>query len=76
MNDPTTAPTPAPFLGRAALADAMTSRGLFMTKGTLDYLAKRGDGPPFSRWGRRCVYDLDAAMRWAEARLQPVQRAA
>jgi len=32
-------------------------------------MAGQGPGPPFRRWGFHPLYDLEAALSWARARL-------
>lgn len=57
------------YLDRAESADYLTSRGLRVTKGTLQKWATVGGGPKYRRFGHRAVYlasDLDA---WAERKL-------
>lgn len=70
-------PDPTPRrLTRAALSVELTARGFPITKIGLDKLSSQGSGPPYSRWGKHAVYDLDAALAWAEGRLRPAQKAA
>jgi hypothetical protein len=71
VNDPDPPSTPAARLGRTELAAVLTARGYRISKGSLDQLASRNAGPPYSIWGKAAVYDLGEALRWAEARLQP-----
>jgi hypothetical protein len=53
---------------RKELAAGLTARGYPIAADTLAQLASRGTGPGFVIPGRTALYDLDAALRWAEAR--------
>lgn len=57
------------YLDRAEAADYLTSRGLRISKTTLQKFATIGGGPCYQRFGHRAVYiaaNLDA---WAERKL-------
>lgn len=57
------------FLDRAEAADYLTSRGLRVSKNTLQKWVTVGGGPLYRRFGHRAVYlasDLDA---WADRKL-------
>jgi hypothetical protein len=62
----------APRMTRKQLAEFLTASGYPIS---LSYLEKMcapaiDQGPPSTaRWGRRPLYDPDAALAWAEARL-------
>ncbi len=59
------------FLKRKELAAELTARGFPIKAATLATRAVRGGGPPFRNFGRHVVYDLAAALAWAEARMSP-----
>jgi hypothetical protein len=61
-------------LTREQLAAALTRVGLPIKPSTLAAMALRGDGPPFAVWGRRPLYSLDAALAWAQRRLDESSR--
>lgn len=57
------------FLNRAEAANYLTSRGLRVSKNTLQKWVSVGGGPDYRRFGHRAVYrssDLDA---WAEHKM-------
>jgi len=57
------------FLDRREAAEYLTSRGLRVSKNTLQKWVTTGGGPAYRRFGLRAVYtqaDLDA---WAETKL-------
>jgi len=57
------------FLTRREAANRLKLQGLRISYATLGQMAWRGDGPPYSRFGRDAMYrvtDLDA---WVEQRL-------
>ena len=57
------------LLAAPALADALSSAGFPVTKGTLAMMRSRGNGPPARRWGGRVLYVWSEALAWAESRL-------
>ena len=61
---------------RKQLAEFLRSAGYPVTIHALNKscMPSRNDGPPVdSYWGKRPLYDATAALRWAEARLRPVE---
>ena len=53
------------YLSRAEAAEYVRSQGLPLARGTLQKYATTGGGPPYHKFGQRCVYrreDLDAWM--------------
>ena len=61
---------------RKELAAELTARGYPIAADTLAQLASRGTGPGFVIFGRTALYDLEAALRWAEARQKEPRRRA
>jgi hypothetical protein len=57
-------------LSRQQVADALTSAGFPISRKTLENMAWRGDGPPFSKFGRRAIYQWSSALAWANGRLR------
>ena len=63
-----------PLLTREQLLQRLNERGYVMSA---SYFAKiclpsRNEGPPVAKqWGKRPLYDLDAALAWAEGRCKP-----
>jgi hypothetical protein len=59
----------ASYLERPAAAEYLTSKGLRVSKNTLQKWVTTGGGPAYRRFGLRAVYtreDLDA---WAQSKL-------
>jgi hypothetical protein len=48
--------------------------GLPITPGTLMRMASTGDGPPYSMWGNKAIYEEPELERWAESRLSARRR--
>ena len=65
---------PDTLLTRKQFAAALTASGRPISVGTLNTMASRGGGPPFSIWGTRSLYEWGPGLRWAEARTSPPQR--
>lgn len=59
------------YLTRTEAADFLKSRGFYISKKTLEVYATRGKGPPYHKWGKRCVYCVAVLLEWAEGRLTP-----
>jgi hypothetical protein len=59
------------YVNRAALSQALAEMGLIVAVPTLTTWATRGGGPPFRKFGKKIVYDLAAAVAWAESRMTP-----
>ena len=57
------------FLDRREAADYLTSRGLRVSKNTLQKWANTGGGPTYQRFGLRAVYTKSNLDTWAEAKL-------
>lgn len=60
---------PDHYLDRPGAADYLTSRGLRISKTTLQKFATIGGGPPYQRFGHRCVYTIPALDAWAQGKL-------
>jgi hypothetical protein len=59
------------LLNRKDTADFLAASGFPVTWKTLAALASADDGPPYRMFGRHALYDQDAALAWALARLRP-----
>ena len=57
------------YLTRGEAADYLTSRGLRISKNTLQKMATLGGGPDYQVFGNRAVYRPVALDSWAAARL-------
>lgn len=70
---PSTAPAPLiegdSFLVRDRAAQAISDIGIPTTKTTLENLAVRGQGPPYSIVNGRAVYKRSDLFRWIESRV-------
>ncbi len=64
------------ILTRKQVAEALRERGYPITQATLSTMATRGRGPSFVKFGRHTLYNLDAALAWAEGRCSPPRRVA
>ena len=63
-------------LTRSQLVEFLRNAGYPVTIHALNKscMPSRNDGPPIdSYWGKRPLYEATAALRWAEARLRPVE---
>lgn len=58
-------------LTRPDAAAFLKSRGFDISKKTLEVYATRGNGPPYQKWGKRCLYRAADLIEWAESRLTP-----
>ena len=58
------------YLTRQESADWLTEQGLLITKNQLERLATTGGGPPYAIVGNKALYEPDALLDWAEARLK------
>ncbi|HEX7454971.1 MAG TPA: hypothetical protein VF296_02920 [Gallionella sp.] len=61
------------YLDRAEAADYLTSRGLRISKTTLQKFATIGGGPDYQRFGHRAVYTVPNLDAWADRKLSPVR---
>jgi hypothetical protein len=59
------------LLTRDQTAAALTAAGFPTSSKTLATKATRGGGPPFQRYGPRCLYKWGNSLRWAHSRLSP-----
>lgn len=57
------------FLDRREAADYLTSRGLRVSKNTLQKWVTTGGGPTYQRFGLRAVYTRQNLDAWADAKL-------
>jgi hypothetical protein len=57
------------LLSRKETAEKLSAHGFVTTEATLATLATRGGGPPFQKWGQRCVYRWRNSLSWARSRL-------
>jgi hypothetical protein len=58
------------LLTRKQVAEALTELGFGITNQSLETMAVRGNGPPYSRWGAGAVrYRWQEALNWAHGRL-------
>jgi hypothetical protein len=70
--------TQKPRLTRKQLGEFLRNRGFPIGNSTLTKLCAPsiGQGPPVAAWwGNRPLYDPDAGISWAEARLRQVRHA-
>ena len=67
---------PGAKLSRVQAARFLTEQGFPTAPATLGTKASRGGGPPYQHYGRIVVYEPDELLKWARARLGPVQRVA
>ncbi|OYV44162.1 MAG: hypothetical protein B7Z75_04600 [Acidocella sp. 20-57-95] len=51
------------------MAAALQERGYKISAATLAVKAVHGDGPPYCKFGKHVLYDLNDGISWAEARL-------
>jgi hypothetical protein len=62
------------LLSRRQVADALTAEGFPTPEKTLQTMACRGGGPPYRRYGKKCIYRWGDALAWAYSRLsKPVR---
>jgi hypothetical protein len=57
------------YLDRAEAADYLTSRGLRVSKNTLQKWVTVGGGPEYRRFGHRAVYQTSDLDTWAARKL-------
>lgn len=57
------------FLNRAEAADYVASKGLPCRVATLAKAVTRGGGPSYQKFGKACVYSIEALDAWIAARL-------
>jgi hypothetical protein len=62
------------WLDRTAAAAFLTARGFPCAAATLSTKACRGGGPPFAKYGTRCLYAPADLLDWAEAKISPPRR--
>lgn len=62
---------PDKLFRRQEIADALCAEGFPTSRASLTTLASRGDGPPFSKFGRIVLYRWDTSLEWAKARMTP-----
>jgi len=62
------------YVSRKRAAELLAEMGLPCPPATLATLAVRGGGPPFLKFGRHVLYDREALLAWAQARLSPPRR--
>ena len=76
MTSPTDNP---PLLTREQLRQRLNAQGYPISASYFNKvcLPSVNGGPPVAKqWGKRPLYDLDAALAWAESRCRPVSTAA
>ena len=61
-----------PLLTRKQASEFLGRHGFPVAVATLDTKASRGGGPSFRHWGTRVLYEQEALLTWAHARLRPV----
>jgi hypothetical protein len=74
-----TVDTKSALLTREQVRQRLNERGYPITQSYFSKicLPSRNAGPPVAKmWGKRPLYDFDAALAWAEARCTPVQQVA
>ena len=57
------------YLDRAEAAEYLTTRGLRVSKNTLQKWVTVGGGPTYRRFGHRAVYKTEDLDNWAERKL-------
>ncbi len=65
---------PEMLLTRRQLVEALKDEGYPIALATLETMAVRGGGPPFSKWGRYPLYRWGVAREWAANRLSAPRR--
>lgn len=71
---PTAIPeNPDALLTRDHTSEALNEAGYPVRAKTLSTKATRGGGPPFRKFGSRCLYRWADALHWAEAQLSPLR---
>jgi hypothetical protein len=69
----------SPLLTREQVRQRLNERGYPITASYFNKvcLPSVAAGPPVAKqWGKRPLYDLEAALAWAESRCRPVESAA
>jgi hypothetical protein len=72
-------PHSSPLLTREQLRQRLNAQGYPISASYFSKicLPSVSAGPPVAKlWGKRPLYDLDAALAWAESRCRPVSTAA
>ena len=59
----------ADFLDRSGVSEHLSQKGLKVSKKTLANWASEGIGPPYHRFGGRCVYPIKELDAWLSAEL-------
>ena len=62
---------PARLLTRKESAEHVTRHGFPTSPATLDTKVSRGGGQPYQKWGSRVLYEPNALLAWARAKLRP-----
>ncbi len=60
-----------PYISRAEAAAFLAEQGFPVTKNTLQKYATVGGGPPYSKFGNRCLYEHSKLLKWAESKVTP-----
>lgn len=58
-----------PYLNRRDAAIFLCENSFQITRKTLDKYATTGGGPPYRKFGRRCLYTPADLIEWAESKL-------
>jgi len=67
-------PVTAGLMDRAQAAEFLSSYGYRIARATLAKYAVTGEGPAYSKFGRRPLYLASDLLSWAEDRLGPAIR--
>jgi hypothetical protein len=66
--------SPDALLTREQLSDVLKELGFPIESSTLATKATRGGGPPYQRFGLRCLYRWGDALEWAKSLLSAPRR--
>ena len=58
-----------PYISRAEAAAFLAELGFPVAKNTLQKYASVGGGPPYSKFGNRCLYEHSKLLKWAESKV-------
>ena len=61
------------YLTRKQAAELLGMLGLPTSIATLETWGTRSGGPPYTKWGRRCIYPRNKLLAWAKDRIGPLR---
>jgi hypothetical protein len=62
------------YLTRKQASEYLGELGLPTSIATLETWVTRSGGPPYAKWGRRCIYPRNELLAWATARISPLRK--